>query len=51
MTKSQLREAFKDFGTIVHAEVPIDDRGRSKGYGVVLFEDKKQAEEAIRTMD
>lgn len=40
VTKTQLKEAFKDFGTILHADVPSDDRGKSKGYGIVLFEEK-----------
>lgn len=29
----------------------MDDRGKSKGFGVVLFEEKRAAEEAINAMD
>jgi RNA recognition motif-containing protein len=46
-----LREAFKDFGHIVRADITTDDRGKSRGYGVVMFETKNDAEEAIRVMD
>ncbi len=46
-----MKEAFKDFGTIVHCDVPMDERGRSKGFGVVSFEERAQAEEAIQVMD
>ena len=46
-----MREAFKDFGHIMKTDISIDDRGKSRGYGVVLYENKKDAEEAIRIMD
>lgn len=46
-----MKEAFKDFGTIQHSEIFEDDKGRSKGFGIVLFEKAKDAEEAIRVMD
>jgi RNA recognition motif-containing protein len=49
--KNQLKEAFKDFGKITHADVVMDDRGKSRGYGTVLFTSKKDADEAIATMD
>ena len=29
----------------------MDDRGRSKGFGIVLFEQKDTAKEAIKVMD
>jgi RNA recognition motif-containing protein len=40
VTKTQLKEAFKDFGSIQNAEIFYDEKGRSKGCGVVLFERK-----------
>lgn len=46
-----MKEAFKDFGTIVNSDVYLDDRGRSKGYGVVLFTTREAAEDAIQTMN
>jgi len=46
-----LREAFKEFGEIYTTEVQLDDRGKSKGYGIVVFADGDGAEEAIRMMD
>jgi len=36
--KYQLREAFKEFGKIVLADVPMDERGKSRGYGIVLYD-------------
>ena len=40
-----------DFGKIVHTEIQMDERGKSKGFGIVLYEDKRDAEEAIKQMD
>ena len=51
MTKTQLKEAFKDFGPISNSEVFYDEKGRSKGYGTVMFDNKKDADEAIKVMD
>ena len=46
-----MREAFKDYGQVVTTEVQIDERGKSKGFGIVIFEEREAAEEAIRSMD
>lgn len=51
VSKSQLKEAFKDFGSIAHTEIYIDEKGRSKGYGIVMFDKARDAEEAIKVMD
>jgi len=51
VTKPQLEEAFQDFGNILHSEIYENDRGQSKGYGIVLFEKEREAEEAIKVMD
>ncbi len=51
MSKHQLKEAFKDFGSILYTEIAQDERGKSKGYGIVCFENKRDAEESIKVMD
>ena len=51
VSSKQLREAFRDFGDIFSCEVVKDDRGNSKGFGIIKFTDKKAADEAIREMD
>lgn len=51
VSKHQLKEAFKDFGTILYTEVMCDERGKSKGFGQICFDSKKGAEEAIKVMD
>lgn len=35
----------------MYTEISVDDRGKSKGYGIVCFDNKRDAEEAIRVMD
>ena len=32
-------------------QVPQDDQGRSKGWGIIKFEERSAAKEAIETMD
>ncbi|CDW80438.1 single-stranded g-strand telomeric dna-binding protein [Stylonychia lemnae] len=51
VSKQQLKEAFKEFGDILSTEVQHDDRGKSKGYGIVIFSDWEAADEAIKQMD
>lgn len=51
MSKSQLKEAFLDFGHVVDSEIPSDEKHKSKGFGRVTFARRKDAEEAIRVMD
>lgn len=46
-----MREAFKDFGEIIDTEVPLDEAGKSKGFAVVRFYRRREAEEAIKVMD
>lgn len=43
----QLKDACKDIGRVLYADVKTDDQQRSKGYGTVRFE---RAEEAYRAI-
>lgn len=51
VNRHQLKEAFQDFGHIVDSDVPLDERGKSKGFGVVTFSRRRDAEESIKVMD
>ena len=44
--KEQLREAFREFGQILHASVTLNEDGLSTGYGIVEFSTKEAAENA-----
>ena len=33
------------------SDVPLDERGKSKGFGTITFNRRRDAEEAIRIMD
>jgi polyadenylate-binding protein len=46
-----LHELFSTFGNILSCKVVVDDRGVSKGYGFVHFEDKESAEAAITALN
>ncbi|KAI3635410.1 hypothetical protein MIR68_006556 [Amoeboaphelidium protococcarum] len=45
-----LRERFSQYGEIVHAVVPTNRDGRSKGFGVIEYKDSSAASEAIKAM-
>lgn len=49
----QLRDMFKDFGTILSAKVARDDSeaGKGKGFGFVAFETAEAAEKAVQEMN
>jgi len=51
VTWQQLKDAFREFGTVLRADVPQDSQGRSSGYGVVRFEKEKEVDAAIDNMD
>lgn len=51
VTWQQLKDAFKEYGAVIRAEVPQDGSGRSKGYGYVKFEKESEAQKAIGGMD
>lgn len=44
--KEQLKEAFREFGQILHASVTLNEDGLSTGYGIVEFSTKEAAENA-----
>lgn len=45
-----LEEMFSEFGEIESAKVVTDDEGRSKGFGFVVFKNKKDGDKAIKEM-
>lgn len=47
----QLEKAFKDFGQINECNVLQNDRGQSRGVGLVEFDGKDAASSARQTMD
>jgi hypothetical protein len=51
-TVDDLREVFSKFGTVTDAVV-MDDRstGRSRGFGFVTFEDRKDASKAVEELN
>ena len=49
--KNQLKDAFSEFGTIVHANVSLDERKHSRGIGFVGFTTRQAALEAAKVMD
>lgn len=51
MNKRQLTELFQEFGELEKVSVPADDRGKSKGYGLVCFKKREDADEAIWAID
>jgi len=51
VTWQQLKDAFKEYGPVLRAEVPQDESGRSKGFGYVKFEKESDAMKAIDGMD
>mmetsp|Transcript_31608 Transcript_31608/g.74385 ORF Transcript_31608/g.74385 Transcript_31608/m.74385 type:complete len:469 (-) Transcript_31608:408-1814(-) len=46
-----LKDAFKKFGTVSHAEVCETSNGRSTGFGIIAFANSNSAERAMNSMD
>lgn len=46
-----LKDAFRECGTVVYANVMQDHNGRSKGWGIVEFETPEEAAEACAKMN
>lgn len=44
-------ELFSTYGTIITSELAIDSNGKSKGFGYVMFNEKKAAEDAIHDLE
>ena len=47
----QLKDIFKEFGTVLRADIAVDRVGKSLGYGVIVFEDVKEANSAIASLN
>lgn len=45
-----LKDLFRDYGSVIRADVPQTHDGKSKGMGTVLFETEMEAERAIQEM-
>lgn len=45
-----LKDLFRDYGTVIRADVPQTQDGKSKGMGTVLFETEMEADRAIQEM-
>ncbi len=50
-TEDEIKEAFSPFGTIVECHIPIDDKGRNKGYAFVKFTTSDEAANAKESLD
>eukprot|EP01024_Parvocaulis_polyphysoides_P006775 TRINITY_DN11927_c0_g1_i1.p2 TRINITY_DN11927_c0_g1~~TRINITY_DN11927_c0_g1_i1.p2 ORF type:complete len:290 (-),score=58.79 TRINITY_DN11927_c0_g1_i1:664-1533(-) len=46
-----LKDEFKQCGTVVYANVELDQLGNSKGWGIVEFKQPEEAAEAVKTLD
>ena len=51
VTNELLHQAFSQFGDVERAVVVCDDRGRSKGYGIVEFSRKNNAQTAVQQVN
>ncbi|PRT54740.1 Polyadenylate-binding protein, cytoplasmic and nuclear [Wickerhamiella sorbophila] len=51
VTDSVLESAFADYGPVVSAKIMRDERGGSRGYGFVCFENPESAQAAIKGMN
>ena len=49
--KDQLRGAFKEFGKVLHSSVILDERGQSRGLGLIEYDTREAAENAAVAMD
>ena len=51
VTNELLHQAFSQFGDVERAVVVCDDRGRTKGYGIVEFSRKNSAQQALQQIN
>lgn len=51
VTWKELKDAFRPMGELMHAEVIEDANGRSRGWGLVRFNDAASAQNAIDQLD
>lgn len=50
-TWKELKDHFRQCGEVIHAEVKTSYQGGSKGFGIVTFNTKEEAETAISRLD
>ncbi|CCD25794.2 mRNA-binding protein NDAI_0G00180 [Naumovozyma dairenensis CBS 421] len=46
-----LKDMFKEFGDVLRADIELDSRGRSRGFGTVILREKSAMEKAIATLN
>jgi len=46
-----LKDFMRQAGAVIRADIPADESGRSKGYGIVDFASPQDANQAIRTLN
>lgn len=51
ITNELLHQAFSQFGDVERAIVVCDDRGRTKGHGIVEFARKSAAQQALQQIN
>lgn len=51
MDRDQLKGAFSEFGKVLHASVSLTEGGLSKGQGLIEYDVKESAEQAVMSMD
>lgn len=51
MSEDQLTELFERFGDIISVKIVFDEKGVSKGFGFVCFENVQDAERALERMN
>src|ERR1700743_1641336 len=51
MTESDICDFFKIFGEVTDCKMVKDDSGVSKGYGFIVFRQKRSAKMAMEKMD
>jgi len=52
MTEEEVTEAMVKYGKVVRCRIPIDEqRGRNRGFAIVVFEKKESATRAIEDGD
>lgn len=49
--KEKLEKIFSEFGQVLSCAVMFDDKGKSKGFGFVSFENPADAEKAVLAMN
>ena len=51
VTNELLHQGFSQFGDVERAVVVCDDRGKTKGYGIVEFARKNSAQQALQQIN